>query len=103
MTPKQLEQLAALESKLVDVFLDECKPEQWPTMDSEKGRGDRYWVKKNARATLVIIGQIDRLLADNRGAAKPGAREPEDDIEREAAELEKRGRAVLKKHGKALN
>lgn len=105
MKPSQLDKLAALESELTDVFLEECKPAEWPALDTQQGRGDRYWIKKNARATLVLIGQIDRLIADNRARGESDPRQPdgEDEIEREARELEKRGRAVLKKHGKALN
>lgn len=112
MRPEQITRLAAIEEKLVDLFAEECKPDDWPGMGTAKDRGDRYWYKKNALATLTIVGRIQTVLRDLRagdGAAggKAGGNAPPDpsrdeSIEEEAARLEKQGVSLLKKHrGKA--
>ena len=64
MRQDQYEKLQALSERLTDVFLDEAEPDQWPghgiavgAMDQQT-RGDRYWCKKNAVATLTLIGRV---------------------------------------------
>ena len=104
MRSDQIERLTQIEEKLVDVFTSECQPETWPTMEDYKSRGDRYWHKKNALATLRIVGQIDHLLRDIvRADRDPDPKAPGEtevgELERDAAKLERRARAVLKRHG----
>lgn len=67
MRSDQYEKLQALSERLTDVFLNEAEPEQWPghniapgAMDQQT-RGDRYWCKKNAVATLTLIGRVANL------------------------------------------
>lgn len=64
MRQDQYEKLQALSERLTDVFLDEAEPARWPghniepaAMDQQT-RGDRYWCKKNAVATLTLIGRV---------------------------------------------
>ena len=78
-TSTQLERLAAIEAKLVDVALDECDPDGWTNAETaaeearqlaEAGevkdakailsgwKGQRYWEKKNANQTLALITRI---------------------------------------------
>jgi hypothetical protein len=108
--PDQIKVLTEIEEKLIDVFTTECKPADWPGMENDKKRNERYWVKKNALATLRLVGQIDHLLRDIVRADRPedvpeagkAKRKPEagdDAIAREAASLERRGKAVLRQHG----
>lgn len=68
MRQDQYEHLQALTEKLTDVFLDEANPDTWPgkgltagEMDQQT-RGDRYWVKKNAAATLTVIMKTTSLI-----------------------------------------
>lgn len=68
MRQDQYERLQTLTEKLTDVFLDEANPEAWPghgvsagAMDQQT-RGDRYWVKKNAAATLTVIMKTTSLI-----------------------------------------
>lgn len=110
MRPEQVTSLVALEEQLVDVFADECKPGEWPTMKDVQSRGDRYWHKKNALATLTLVGRIQTVLRDARtdgGTEKhgndknePADPERDESIEQEAARLEKQGVALLKRHAK---
>lgn len=65
MTPKQNKKLAELEDKLLDVFIAEGNPDQWPVVDEEaevkeqqKTRGDRYWHAKVANQTIALLTRI---------------------------------------------
>lgn len=108
MRSEQIDRLVAIEEELVDVFTNECKPKAWPTMRDVQSRGDRYWHKKNALATLTLVGRIQTVLRDARGdggsgkEGEPGGGSGLDEEklhEQEAARLEKIGVAVLKRHG----
>lgn len=105
MRAEQINQLAALEDKLIDLFQVECTPEEWERLLKSKSA---YSDKKNALATLRLVGQIEHLLRDVRPSEGDKADEKKakpkraaGDIEAEAAALEKQGIAVLKRHGKA--
>jgi hypothetical protein len=109
MRPEQVTALVQLEEKLVDLFSAECKPDEWPDMETAQSRGDRYWHKKNALATLTLVGRIQTVLRDARtdgGAGTEGGKgeperaadEPAESIEKEAKRLEREGARVLKLH-----
>lgn len=113
MKPEQVTRLSEIETELVDIFVEECKPAKWPGMKDAAERGDRYWHKKNALATLTLVGRIQTVLRDARGdgsgSADQGGQQPqrpdgerdgEESIEQEARRLEKQGVAVLRKHEK---
>ncbi|CUJ67316.1 hypothetical protein [Achromobacter sp. 2789STDY5608628] len=121
MRQDQYERLVALSEKLTDALLLELDPEQWPgaslapmAMDQQT-RGDRYWCKKNAAATLTLIMKnnslfdlIRRQTAGGGGAAEvpPGAAAPgEDDedsgLDAEIRRAEKEAAQVLARAQKA--
>lgn len=105
MRQEQFEKLQILAEKLTDVFIEEADPDTWPgsglasaNMD-QKTRGDRYWSKKNAAATLTVIMKTTNLLgvirqrsaADTPGGVGDPEQEKEDaslDAEIAAAEKE---------------
>lgn len=79
MRQDQYERLQALSERLTDVFLDEAEPDNWPgkgmdvaAMDKQT-RGDRYWCKKNAVATLSLIDRVGKLTGDIQAASSAGA------------------------------
>ncbi|AQG98593.1 hypothetical protein A9R05_06905 [Burkholderia sp. KK1] len=102
----QYEKLQALSERLTDVFLDEADPEKWPgagidlqTMDKTT-RGDRYWSKKNAAATVMLIGRVESLVGSIQkgSAAGDGANavhETEDELDAEIAAAEKEAARLL--------
>lgn len=68
MRQDQYEKLQELAEKLTDAFIDEANPAAWPghgvgiaAMDQQT-RGDRYWCKKNAAATLSVIVRTTSLI-----------------------------------------
>lgn len=116
MRQDQYERLQALTEKLTDVFLDEANPDTWPgkglaagEMDQQT-RGDRYWVKKNAAATLTVIMKTTSLIGviQQRSAAgaedgvQPGSEEP-DGLDGEIRAAEKEAARLLNKLGTAAS
>jgi hypothetical protein len=68
MRQDQYEKLQQLEERLTDVFIGEAEPSTWPghglapnALD-QQSRGDRYWCKKNAVATLSLIQRVAGLV-----------------------------------------
>jgi hypothetical protein len=107
MRPDQITNLNSIEEQLVDLFKQECTPEEWKKAADQKAA---YLEKKNASATINLIARIQNVLRDIRREGpsdgdRPGSpkdvpdRDGDDSIEQEAAALARQGRAVLKRHG----
>jgi hypothetical protein len=109
MRQDQFEALQTRAEQLVDLFLDESDPADWPgaglkpnAMDKST-RGDRYWCKRDAAATLACAQRIMGLVQVVReksaaGDDNPGAvTEGEDDLEKEVAEAEAEAGRLLSK------
>lgn len=99
MRPDQYTKLQSLSEKLADVFIQEANPDNWPgagllpaDMDKQT-RGDRYWVKKNAVATLSLLTKMDTL----KGVAAPAADSAETEglLDEEIASAEKEAAKLL--------
>jgi len=99
--------LKALSEKLTDVALIEADPANWSgegadLSKAERGvRGDRYWCKKNAAATLTMLMKIHSLTGMiERGLLLPPA-EPagdggESDLDKEVRAAEREATSLLK-------
>lgn len=98
MRPDQLEKLKALREQLADELLKEANPATWPATDSAQGRGDRYWMKKNALATGELIEDLTETIALAQAAMPPGVLD--DQMEEEMKRFEAQGAAVLKRYQK---
>lgn len=110
MRQDQYEKLQALTEKLTDTFLSEADPDAWPghgvaiaAMDQQT-RGDRYWCKKNAAATLSVVMRTSTLVGIiqqqwSSGADTPPAEgTPEDDsLDAEIRAAEKEATKLLGK------
>lgn len=102
MREDQLEKLQALSEELTDVFLFEANPKEWPGHGvlpkdlTQEDRGDRYWSKKNAVATMAIVVRIESLtarLVNPRG--KDADDGEESGLDKEVADAEKQAQAML--------
>jgi hypothetical protein len=115
MTPEQMQKLQDLESKLVDVVLVEADPDTWPgagkdlkALDKQE-RGDRYWSKKNASASMALLMRVyslaDMARRAQAGTPPPAANEGDDadgDLDRELSAVEKDAAARIEKLGLSL-
>src|SRR3546814_11479219 len=79
MREDQYTRLLDLEEKLTEQFLAEADPVNWsadgltPKDMSKDQRGDRYWCKKNAVATIALTIRIGSLVG---AIPRPGAVSP---------------------------
>lgn len=100
MRADQLTRLQALSEKLADVVLDEADPENWPGDNvlpkdlTQQDRGDRYWCKKNAAATFVLLSKTEEIIT-RRGAS--GNADDSEDIDKTIAKAEKEAAAAIQR------
>ena len=104
MRQDQYERLQALEEKLLDVFLVEADPDEWPgagmkmaAMDAQT-RGDRYWVKKNAAASGILVNRVGGMISATQAwgsgtTPAEGDSEGEAQLDKEIASASARPRA----------
>lgn len=106
MRQDQYERLQSLSEELADVFVVEATPANWPGANTPPAemtkdqRGDRYWVKKNAFATISLIhriGNLVTLIQDNSNAGRGGAEVQEGErlLDEEVAAAEAEGKRLL--------
>lgn len=125
MRADQYQRLQELQEKLTEVFLDEADPAHWngagiklADMDQET-RGNAYWCKKNAAATLSVLMRTTNLIgviqmrsdpgrADAGGVPAPEQDKEEDTLDADVRKAEKEANRLLAKmqntmssHGKA--
>lgn len=109
MRQDQFERLQQLEEQLTDAFIGEAAPEKWPGHGVDPGamdqqtRGDRYWCKKNAVATIslvqrvgTLIGQIQLRGAGTTPAAPAEGEQQQDHLEDEVKAAEKEAAKLLR-------
>lgn len=106
MRQDQYDKLQKLEEELTDVFLQEADPKLWPgvgatpaNMDAQT-RGDRYWCKKNAVATIAMMTRIGHLTGMIQRAAAGTEPDPEDgkaedSLDAEVTSAEKEAKKLL--------
>ena len=107
MRSDHLERIIELEEKLVETFLIEADPDEWPghgiapaAMDRET-RGDQFWCKRNAAATIALIARVQSIVhAKERSdeTSRKGYDDPaKDDINNEIQEAEKEAAKLMKR------
>jgi hypothetical protein len=116
MREEQYQRLKSLSEKLTDVVLDEADPASWPgdgmttetwrkleaadAKEAQRIRGDRYWSKKNAAATLSLLTKIYTISGIiERSAPAPAGEgnDQDDDLDKEIRDAEKEATKILKK------
>lgn len=107
MRQDQFEKLQALSEKLIDIALSEADPDNWPGTGwkpnelTKEQRGDRYWCKKNAVATLSLEERVTRRIHVAQQASAAGGADPEgvadsdDELDAEIAAAEKEAAKLL--------
>lgn len=74
MRQDQRERLSELEETLTDILIDELEPANWPAAGvalaqmNKDARGDRYWHKKSAAMTMVLVKDVRALSENTKGA-----------------------------------
>lgn len=97
----KLTRMAKLRDDLVGVFLDEARPDGWPSAETMQGRGDRLWLKRNAEATgrlAVRASQLIALLAVTQPYDKPEMPLAEGWLDKEVSRLNDEAMRILERH-----
>ncbi|MBA5203094.1 hypothetical protein H2Y57_05255 [Pectobacterium aroidearum] len=98
--------LTVLSDKLTDTVLTEADPDNWPgagkTIDQHttQERGDRYWFKKNAAATLTLLTKVHTLIGLHTRGGKPGESNPDDEafsLGQQVAKAEREAAAIIER------
>lgn len=108
MRQDQFDRLATLSEKLTETLLLEAEPAEWPGEGKKLAdlnrneRGDRYWCKKNAMATLSILTRVHVLtnMVLRAGQEQPPAdpadpEQPKDDLDGMIRAAEKEAKKIL--------
>lgn len=113
MRDDQYQRLQALSEKLTDVVLDEADPASWPgdgmttemwrqleaadRNEAQRIRGDRYWSKKNAAATLTLLTKVYTITGIiERSVPPPADADDAGDLEKEIKAAEQEAAKILK-------
>lgn len=70
MRQTQIERLAALSEQLSEVVIADCDPSNWvgagrkPSELTAKERGDAFWCRKQANASVGLLLRIEQLRED---------------------------------------
>lgn len=102
MRPDQIQRLAELQERLADRFLNEADPNNWnggdklPANMTRDERGDSYWCKKNAAATLMLMTGVEKLQSNTKEAL---GRDPyeEEDLDAQIKKAEARAREAAER------
>ncbi|MEL5315749.1 hypothetical protein PTR49_05650 [Serratia ureilytica] len=95
--------LTALCDKLTDVAITESNPDNWPGAGkaqkdfTQEERGDRYWEKKNAAATLTLLVKLHSLIGMHArgGAPADPASNAEAEANKQIAKAEKEAQRIV--------
>jgi len=97
--------LTALTDKLTDAVLEEADPENWAGGNkrvdqlTKQERGDRYWDKKNAAASLTLLIKVHSLIGmqTRGGTAKDNPDQDDEAFElgQQVSKAEKEAAAII--------
>lgn len=110
MRDDQITRLQALSERLGEVVINEVDPHNWPGAEkvpaelTQQERGDRYWCKKNAAATMTLLLKVVNIAGImNRQKPAPDAGHAVDELDGELAAAEREAQAIIDRMQKAGN
>jgi hypothetical protein len=102
MRQDQIQKLNDLTEKLADAVLIDADPERWIGYGKSAGqmtkeeRGDAYWCRKVAAATISVLKRVENVVSDATEAQNGGAELNEDaELEKEMASAEREAELLL--------
>jgi len=99
--------LTTLSDKLTDVVLEEADPAHWPGAGKKPSeltkdeRGDRYWDKKNAAASLTLLIKVHSLIGMQTRGGTPNDNPGQDDeafaLGQQVSKAEREAAAIIER------
>ncbi|WP_338576313.1 hypothetical protein V6L78_13195 [Pseudomonas canadensis] len=109
MRDDQITRLQALSESLGEVVIHEVDPANWPGGTKKPGeltqqeRGDRYWSKKNAAATMTLLLKVVNITGV-LGKQKPGKDDDAaQELDGELAAAEREAQSIIDRMQRAGN
>lgn len=103
MRDDQITRLQALSESLGEVVIHEVDPGHWPGADkqldelTQQERGDRYWCKKNAAATMTLLLKVVNITG-MLNKQKPGdVAGAGDELDGELAAAEREAQSIIER------
>lgn len=110
MRDDQITRLQALSERLGEVVINEVDPNNWPGDGktpaelTQEERGNRYWCKKNAAATMTLLLKVVNIAGVmNRQKPAPDAGHAIDELDGELAAAEREAQAIIDRMQKGTN
>ena len=110
MRDDQVTRLQALSERLGEVVITEVDPHNWPGAEkrpaelTQQERGDRYWCKRNAAATMTLLLKVVNIAGImNRQKPAPDAGHAVDELDGELAAAEREAQAIIDRMQQAGN
>jgi hypothetical protein len=108
MTPEQKQRLETLRDDLLETAVLDADPRRWvgagkaPVDMTQKERGDAYWCRKMAAATVSLLARVSNIVNTH---STPSAGTPKDEVELdgELAAAESEAQAIIDRMQKAGN
>ncbi|NWA03715.1 hypothetical protein HX782_13025 [Pseudomonas gingeri] len=96
-----------LSEGLADVVIDEADPATWPGAGktaaelTQEERGNRYWSKKNAAATMTLLVKVMSITGMlNRTGGEAPTVDPAQELDAEVQQAEQQAMALLERANK---
>lgn len=108
MRQDHIERLAALRDELTETALQDADPSLWvgagkaPADMTQQERGDAYWCRKMATATVSLLTKVHSLISTH-SAPTAGNQKDDGDLDRELAAAEREAQAIIERMQKGSN
>lgn len=111
MRPDQKERLEILRDSLLETAVVDADPQRWvgagkaPIEMTQKERGDAYWCRKMAAATVSLLTKVNSIVNTHSAASAASAGTPkdEDELDGELAAAEREAQAIIDRMQKGTN
>lgn len=102
MTPEQKLRLEKLRDDLLETAVVDADPRRWvgagkaPVDMTQKERGDAYWCRKMAAATVSLLTRVNNI-ASTHSAPSAGTPKDEGELDGELAAAEREAQAIIER------
>lgn len=102
MTPEQKQRLETLRDDLLETAMVDADPRRWvgagkaPVDMTQKERGDAYWCRKMAAATVSLLTRVNNIV-NTHSAPSAGTPKDEGELDGELAAAEREAQAIIER------
>lgn len=108
MRQDQKQRLEMLRDSLLETAIVDADPQRWvgagkaPIEMTQKERGDAYWCRKMAAATVSLLTKVNNIV-NTHGAPSSGTPKDDGELDSELAAAEREAAAIIERMQKGNN